>query len=584
MSQASAPSPAIRLTRDEYCIFSLAYPVALRNPNPLYELVFNFKKAHMSRNIGGYLAELLVANDIDTVFGIPGVHNLELYRGLTATSVRHVLVRHEQGAGFAADGFARLSGRPAAAFVISGPGLTNIMTAAAQAYSDSVPLLVVAAAPVRASFTKQWGVLHELYDQAALAAGVFGIARSARSAEDVREHLRLCLASFRTARPRPAYLEIPLDVLAETTTLEAQRFEGTPLMPQASPDQIGAAVRLLSQAARPLIIAGGGARRAGAELHRLVETLDCPLVTTAAGKGVLAESHPANLGTALPYRPIQQLTFDADVVLAVGTELSETDIYFTTKLPLGGLLIRIDVDPVKLSDQYAADVCVWSDARTALHSINQALASRSQDAVTRTGWRTAIGGVAKFRSDIESGLDAKTRAQWSALRAIKTALPWDGVVFSDMTQIAYSGNYAYPVDNPGQWFHPSGYGTLGFALPAALGAKISSPARAVIALAGDFGLQFTVTELMTAVEAGLSLPIVVWNNAALGQIRDDMVAAGIPQLGVIGRNPDFVALAKAYGAEAYRVHDAAALTEAVRTALNHAGPTLIEVVASSFEK
>jgi 5-guanidino-2-oxopentanoate decarboxylase len=562
----------------------LAYLMAVRNPNALYELVFNFKKVPMSRNVGGYLVELLAKNDIDTVFGIPGVHNLELYRGLTSANLRHVLVRHEQGAGFAADGFARLSGRPAAAFVISGPGLTNIMTAVAQAYSDSVPLLVVASAPVRASFGKQWGVLHELFDQAALAAGVFGIARSAHSAEDVRDHLRLCLASFRTGRPRPAYLEIPLDVLAEATTLEADRFEGTPLWPQASPDQIDAAVRLLAVAARPLIIAGGGARHAGAELHRLVEALDCPLVTTAAGKGVLAENHPANFGTSLPYRPIQQLIGDADVVLAVGTELGETDMYFTTKLPLGGLLIRIDVDPVKLSDQYAADVRIWSDAHSALHAVNQALASRSQDAAARPGWRTAGGGAAKFRAEIDAGLDSKARAQWNALRAIKTALPWDGVVFSDMTQIAYLGNYAYPVENPGQWFHPSGYGTLGFALPAALGAKISSPARAVIALAGDFGVQFTLPELMTAVEAGLSLPIVVWNNSALGQIRDDMVAAGIPQLGVIGRNPDFVALAHAYGAEGYRVHDAAALTDAIRTALTQAGPTLIEVIASSFEK
>ncbi len=538
----------------------------------------------MSRNIGGYLVELLAANDIDTVFGIPGVHNLELYRGLAATPIRHVLVRHEQGAGFAADGFARSSGRPAAAFVISGPGVTNIMTAVAQSYSDSVPLLVVAAAPVSASFTKQWGVLHELYDQATLAAGVFGIARSARSAEDVREHLRLCLASFRTGRPRPAYLEIPLDVLAQPTALEARRFEDTPLLPQASADQIGAAVRLLSQAARPLVIAGGGARRAGAELRRLVETLDCPLVTTAAGKGVLAETHPANFGASLPYRPIQRLLSDADVVLAVGTELGETDVYFTTKLPIGGLLIRVDVDPVKLADQYAADVCVWSDARSALHAINQALAGRVQEAATVAGWCTALGGAAKFHSEIESGLDANARAQWNALRAIKAALPWDGVVFSDMTQIAYFGNYAYPVEHPGQWFHPSGYGTLGFALPAALGAKIASPARAIIALAGDFGLQFTVTELMTAVEAGLSLPIVVWNNSALGQIRDDMVAAHIPEIGVIARNPDFVALSKACGAEGYRVHDPAALTEAIRTALCHAGPTLIEVVAPSFGK
>ncbi len=151
-----------------------------------------------------------------------------------------------------------------------------------------------------------------------------------------------------------------------------------------------------------------------------------------------------------------------------------------------------------------------------------------------------------------------------------------------MTQIAYFGNYAYPVDAPGQWFHPSGYGTLGYALPAALGAKISSPARAVIALAGDFGLQFTITELMTAVEEKLSLPIVVWNNAALGQIRDDMVAAHIPQLGVVAKNPDFVALAAACGAQGRRVRDAASLTEALRAALNHPGPTLIEVMASDF--
>src|SRR5260370_37460201 len=220
-------------------------------------------------------------------------------------------------------------------------------------------------------------------------------------------------------------------------------------MQHASPDQIGAAVRLLSQAARPLIVAGGGARRAGAELRRLAETLDCPVVTTAAGKGLLPESHPSNFGTSLPYPPIQRLIVDADVVLAVGTELGETDMYFTTRLPLGGLLIRVDVDPVKLADQYAADVCVWSDARSALHSINQALAGRAQDAAARTGWRSSVGGAAKFHSEIESSLDSKARAQWNALRAIKTPLPWHGVVFSDMTQIAYFGNDSYPVYNPG---------------------------------------------------------------------------------------------------------------------------------------
>src|SRR5580692_7608534 len=150
--------------------------------------------------IGRYVAQLIAANGIDTVFGIPGVHTLELYRGLAATGLRHVLVRHEQGAGFAADGYARVSGRPAAAMVISGPGLTNILTAAGQAYSDSVPMLVIASTPVRHSLGKGWGVLHELPDQRRVAAGVFGSARTAYCADDVRDQLRAALLGFRVAR------------------------------------------------------------------------------------------------------------------------------------------------------------------------------------------------------------------------------------------------------------------------------------------------------------------------------------------------------------------------------------------------
>jgi 5-guanidino-2-oxopentanoate decarboxylase len=529
----------------------------------------------MSRTIGCYLVELLAANGIDTVFGIPGVHNLELYRGLAASKLRHVLVRHEQAAGFAADGYARLTGRPAAAFTISGPGLTNILTAVAQAYSDSVPLLVVASAPVRASQGKQWGVLHELNDQCGLAGGVFGVARAAASAEDVRDHLRACLASLRAGRPRPAYLEVPLDVLAERTSLPVMQFVEAPPLPQACGDQIDAAVRLLNVAARPLVIAGGGARHAGAELHRLIDTLDCPFLTTAAGKGILPESHPASLGASLPYRATRTLVADADVVLAVGTELSETDIYLGLKLPLSGLLIRIDIDPAKLADHYGADVPLWSDAREALKCIQERLTAR-------TGWKTRMGGAAAHRAELETEIDSTSRAPLHALNAIRAALPRDGVVFSDMTQIAYLGNYAFHTEGPGEWFHPSGYGTLGFALPAAIGAKIASPARAVLALAGDFGLQFTLHELMTAVEERVNLPIVVWNNSALGQIRDDMQASNIPLIGVIAQNPDFMALAVAYGATAAQPRNAHALTDAIRAAFLRNGPTLIEVTAGDF--
>jgi 5-guanidino-2-oxopentanoate decarboxylase len=530
----------------------------------------------MPITVAQYLVDLLAANGIDTVFGIPGVHNLELYRALTASNIRHVLVHHEQGAGFAADGYARMCGRPAAAFVISGPGLTNILTAAAQAYSDSVPMLVIASTPVRASLGKGWGVLHELRDQLGIATGIFGIARAARSAEDVRDHLRACLASLQTGRPRPAYLEIPLDLLSERTTLQAEALGGAAPLPRCAPEPIAAAIRLLEVSQRPLLIAGGGARGAADELRQLVESLDGFLVTTAAGKGVLPEQHPANLGASLPYAQVQALAADADVILAVGTELAETDVYSMLRLPFSGPLLRIDIDPAKLSDHYAADACLWGDAKECLQAINLGIPKRS------VGWCKALGGAAALRAQIASKYGPRARAKLSVINAIRAAVPQGGAVFSDMTQLAYFGNHAYPTDSPGGWFHPSGYGTLGFALPAAIGAKIASPARAVLALVGDYGLQFTVNELMTAVEAAQGLPVVIWNNSALGQIREDMEGAQITPIGVVARNPDFAALALAYGAAAIRARTAGDLTEAIRNALVRAGPTLIEVVDTDF--
>ncbi len=530
----------------------------------------------MSRTIGTYLVDLLLVNDVDTVFGIPGVHNLELYRGLAGAHCRHLLMRHEQGAGFAADGYARMAGRTAAAFVISGPGLTNVLTAAAQAYSDSVPLLVVASAPVRASQGQQWGVLHELKNHAALAAEVFGVSCTARSAEDVREQLKLCLTSLRAPRPRPAYLEIPLDLLNEHTSLEPARFAAAPSSPLPDSTSIDAAVRSLAAASRPLLIAGGGACHARDAVRRLAERLVCPVLTTTAGKGIVPHDHPAHFGAALAFAPTRELVAAADVVLAVGTELAETDIFHAMQLEIGGTLIRIDVDPAKLHDHNQAQIKILADAAEALTRIEAGLAATAPAAPA------ARESAAAFRARIDASFDAQAHAQRAALLAIRRALPADAAIFTDMTQIAYLGNYAFPVDAVGCWFHPSGYGTLGYALPAAIGAKFSSPSRTVLALAGDFGVQFTLNEFMTAVEAQLSLPLVIWNNGALGQIRDDMLASGIPPTDVVARNPDFVALALACGGHGIRVTDPDSLTAALRTALQTVGPTLVEIDAGRF--
>jgi 5-guanidino-2-oxopentanoate decarboxylase len=529
----------------------------------------------VSRTIGRYLVETLAANGIDTVFGIPGVHNLELYRGLEYSRLRHVLARHEQNAGFAADGFARATARPAAAFVISGPGATNIVTAVAQAYSDSVPLLVIASSPHSSTLGSQWGVLHELRDQRALLAQVTGFAGSARSAEDVRELLRQGFATLRAPRPRPAYLDVPLDVLAQPTELPVERFPTSAAVLRPDPQLLARAQQLLAGAQRPLLIAGGGARAAGAALLGLLDSLDTFLITTVAAKGVVAESHPGNLGASLPYAPVQALVASADVLVAAGTELSETDVFNTLRLPFAGRLIRIDVDAHKLNDHFAADLRIQADAAATL----QALAEGSR---ARSGWRTTIGPATLLRRQIEQSFTGQALAQHSAVQALRAALPADGAVFSDMTQIAYLGNYAFRSERPGLWYHPSGYGTLGFALPAAIGAKIGQPARPIVALAGDFGCQFSLQELMSAVELDLTLPVIVWNNEALGQIRDDMQAAGIAPIGVVGRNPDFVALAGACGAAGVRVHDPAQLEQALRAALQRSGPTVLEAAAADF--
>jgi thiamine pyrophosphate-dependent acetolactate synthase large subunit-like protein len=534
-----------------------------------------------SWTVGRYVVETLAANGIDTVFGIPGVHNIELYRGLERAPVRHVLVRHEQNAVFAADGYARASGQPAAAFVISGPGLTNALTALAQAWSDSVPLLIIASAPVRASLGRGWGVLHELRDQRALVADVTAFAGSARSASELRTQLRSAFAALRSARPRPAYVDIPLDLLGEATDQRPEVFDGPPALPVPSRQALEQAQRLLAEAQRPLFIAGGGARSAGAALAALLETVGGYLVTTVAGKGIVAESHPASLGVSLPYAVTQQLAAAADVVVAAGTELSETDIYTTTRLPLNGRLIRIDVDEQKLHDHYAAEITLQGDAATTLELLAHGTTARGTAAAD--GWRAASReNGAAHRARIEAQLAADAKPALAVLQALRESLPADGAVFTDMTQIAYLGNYVFPAGRPGGWFHPSGYGALGYALPAAIGARIAQPQRPIVALAGDFGAQFTLQDLMTAVEHDLTVPFIVWNNAALGQIRDDMRAAGIAPIGVVARNPDFVAFARACGAAAAHIRDATVLATELRAALARPGPTLLEVDAIDF--
>jgi thiamine pyrophosphate-dependent acetolactate synthase large subunit-like protein len=523
----------------------------------------------MSTNLNGGQAAiaLLETYGVDTVFGIPGVHTLDLYRGLAESKIRHVAVRHEQGAGFMADGYARASGRPGVCVLITGPGVTNAATPIGQAFSDSVPMLVLSSVNATTDLGKGRGRLHEITSQQAAMAPLTAFSRTVRDNAELAPAMADAFAVFETKRPRPVHIELPLDLLSGAAPRPpAERERSVP--PQPDPAAIVEAAALIQSAKRPFVIAGGGASEAGASLHRIVERLGAPVAVTTAAKGLVPDSHPLCLGCTLALRATQELLADADVVLAVGTELAETDSWID-RLPIRGKLIRIDIDAYTLTRDYPPAVAIRADAATTL----SALVAQLGDGAARGPAAGALDGV----RERNASLGPLQRKHALVLDEVRKALPDDGIVASDMTQIAYTGVHYFPCRQPRTWYHPAGYGTLGYAMPAAIGAKLGAPQRDVVAIAGDAGFLFTVQELATAVELKLPIAILLWNNDALGQIAGDMVARGIPEIGVKQRNPDYLALARAFGARALRPRSLGALRGALKRALRADGPTLIEV-------
>ncbi len=520
---------------------------------------------------GEALVGLLEAYGVDTIFGIPGVHTLEMYRGLARSNrIRHIQPRHEQGAGFMADGYARASGRPGVCMVITGPGVTNGLTALGQAFADSVPVLMISSDTARRTRGKGWGCLHEIPNQQAVTAQLTALSAAALFPGDVPEFIGQAFSLFAAERPRPAHLSIPIDVLAMETDGEWVT-SAPPARPSLAPETIAAAADLLAAARRPMIYAGGGAAGAAGTLANIAERLDAPVIASNAGKGVVPDLHPLSLGGSVVAAASQAFLGTADVLLAIGTELSETDS-FVDRLDIRGKLIRIDIDPRKMNDLYPADVGIVADAGPAAAALDAALAER-----TPHRFGGARNAVAAVRRKVMDGLTPTERQHVKVLNALRRALPSDAVVMGDISQVVYTGTIAFPVDAPRLWHYPAGYCTLGCALPCAIGAKVALPDRPVAAIAGDGGFMLTVQELATAAELRLPLPVVIWNNDGLGQIRDDMVARKIRPVGVDSLNPDFVTLAKAFHCRGVRPKSVEQLEHAVVEALAADRPTLIEV-------
>jgi 5-guanidino-2-oxopentanoate decarboxylase len=517
-----------------------------------------------TKPLGAQISHMLKDRGVEVIFGVPGVHNQEMYRGIEEAGIRHVLARHEQGAGFMADGYARATGKPGVAYVITGPGLCNIMTAMGQAYSDSVSVLVLSSCLDETAVRS--GQLHQMLDQEAAARTVCDWSYQANSAKAAYDLVDRALVEFKTQRPRSKHIQVPIALLGGQAPA-APRQSGTLAgsLGMANVDVSGL-VAALTLASYPLFVIGGGAAASSEALRKVVGACGAACFETYAGRGVVGCDDSLNFGAALARPSSAHVMAQADCIVAIGTELAEVDLW-RNHMGHDCPIYRIDIDLECLADEHRADVAIHARAEDAMARLLETLPT------SFSLWRAA--DVAHQRDVWRAETEAERPGIIAIVEALRTVVPEDAMIYSDMTQFAYVANEVWPMTRPKHWHHPSGFGTLGYALPAAIGGAVARPAQPTMAIAGDYGFQYSVQELGTAVELGQALPIILWDNGKLKEIEDSMRSAQIAPNAVIAKNPDFVSLAKAYGAKAVAPATFAELRRAVTEAFAAGGPTVI---------
>ncbi|NOE17518.1 acetolactate synthase isozyme1 large subunit [Ruegeria atlantica] len=519
----------------------------------------------MKRPLGAQVSHMLKDRGVHVIFGIPGVHNQEMYRGIEEAGITHVLARHEQGAGFMADGYARATGLPGVAYVITGPGLCNIMTPIGQAYSDSVPMLILSSCLDETQAVR--GQLHQMKDQRAAAGTVADWSVQANSAEAAYGLIERAFEEFELSRPRPKHIQVPIAQLQAEA--DSAPFPNQPaLRTKALPPDVSSVVSMLNLARRPLFILGGGCR--SNDWRQILTQLGAACFTTYAGRGLPGANYPLDFGSMLPRPGSAEVIASADLVVAVGAELGEVDLW---RQDLGhkATLIRVDLDPEVLSDRHRAAIKLQVDSQ----SFARALWHATQDMKPATGWSPEE--VAEMRARWRAEVDAERPGIVPIADALRAAMPADTMIYSDMTQFAYVAKEVWDMAYPHHWHHPTGFGTLGYGLPAGIGGAVARRGKPTAVIAGDYGFHYTMQELGVAVELGLSLPIILWDNGKLKEIEDSMVRSQIAPNAVMAHNPDFCKLAEAFGARSSAPSNVAEMQSAVRAAFDAPVPTLIHV-------
>ncbi|HEY7562176.1 MAG TPA: thiamine pyrophosphate-binding protein [Gaiellaceae bacterium] len=522
-----------------------------------------------ARTGGALVAESLEAAGADVAFGVPGIHALAIWDGLRTSPVRAVGLRTELSAGFAADGYARTSGRPAPLLLSTGPGALISLAALMEAASAHVPVIAIASQIPRDLIGAGRGFLHELPDQKASFEPVVKWAARAEDAEDIPRLVAEAWRRALTPPSGPVFLEIPVDLLTAHTDVPAVTDLDitAPTLPLPATTGLDEAASLLTKAERPVVWAGCGVLRSAGweELRLAAERLGAPVATTYMGKGAFPEDDPLALGTALDEPAMRGLLGDADVLLAVGTELgAETTGQYG--LRLGGRLIHVDADPARIGATYEA-LGLVGDAKAVLG----ALAERLQGPPHHDG-------PARAAAVRQSIADARGEQELALLKTIRAALPRDAVIAWDMTILAYWAAAHFPVYEPRTFHYPLGSGTLGYAWPAALGASLAAPGRPVLAVVGDGGFNYGVAELAAAGQHALDAKLLLVDDGGYGILREYQRDQFGETTDVDLAEPDFRALVEAYGLPVVSVGPEG-LADALAAALAEDGPAVVHLSA-----
>ena len=453
--------------------------------------------------------------------------------------------------------------------------MTNIATAMGQALADSIPMLVISSVNRTHQLGLGEGRLHEMPNQRNTIGGVSVFSHTLMRADELPQVLARAFTVFASERPGPVHIEIPIDIITSPADHLDQIPYALPSPPAPAPEAARQAASLLAKARRPLLAIGGGCVNATRELVALAERLGSPVVNTVNAKGIIPYSHPLAVGGSGSHEDIRREFERADVVLAVGTQFSETDydFFFAGPVNVNGQLIRIDIDPRQLTRNIKSDLVIHSDAKLALRAIYnemQTLKTDSADGEAR---------AATLRSSLSGQRDKKYEAFFNAIRE---ALP-EVIIAGDSTQPTYYAWLNYETEQARRYFHSaSGFGTLGYAIPAAIGAKLGRPDLPVVGLIGDGASQFTIGELASAVEAVLPVIFLLWNNSGYGEIKRFMQDGDIATIGVDIHTPNFIDLGRAFGCEVASVSDLGALKAELSAANLRSIPTLIEIWQSDF--